>query len=81
MKRTWAQHPKRAIRWLTINPAQIIGVADRTGSLESGKMADVVLWSADPFGVYSIPDLVFIDGVLVNDRAAPSTSPYPLISE
>lgn len=67
--------PEEAIRWLTLNPAQIIGVADRTGSLEPGKMADVVLWSADPFSVYSMPDLVFIDGVLVHDRAAPAQSP------
>jgi imidazolonepropionase-like amidohydrolase len=67
--------PEEAVRWLTINPARIIGVADRTGSLEPGKMADMVLWSADPFSVYSMPDLVFIDGVLVSDRAAPSPTP------
>ena len=42
-----------AIRWLTINPAKSIGVGDQTGSLEAGKSADVVVWSGDPFSVYS----------------------------
>ncbi|HEY6924802.1 MAG TPA: amidohydrolase, partial [Steroidobacteraceae bacterium] len=37
-----------AIAWLTINPAKTLGIADRTGSLEPGKLADVVLWSGDP---------------------------------
>ncbi len=67
--------PEEAIRWLTINPAQIIGVADRTGSLEPGKMADVVLWSADPFSVYSMPDLYSSTACWCIDRAAPSQSP------
>jgi imidazolonepropionase-like amidohydrolase len=60
--------PEDAIRWITINPARAIGVDKRTGSLEAGKMADVVIWSADPFSVYSKADQVFIDGVLVYDR-------------
>ncbi|MFN2431973.1 MAG: amidohydrolase [Gemmatimonadota bacterium] len=59
-----------AIRWITINPARALGVAERTGSLEPGKMADVVVWSADPFSVYARADLVFVDGVLLHDRAA-----------
>ena len=67
--------PEDAIRWITLNPARIIGVADQTGSLEAGKMADVVLWNTDPFSVYSIPDLVFIDGVLLSDRAHPAAQP------
>ncbi len=67
--------PEQAIQWVTLNPARIIGVADQTGSLEPGKMADVVLWNTDPFSVYSIPDLVFIDGVLMEDRAHPSSQP------
>jgi len=64
-----------AIKWLTINPATIIGVGARTGSLEPGKMADVVLWSTDPFSVYALADLVFIDGAPVYDRAAPRGPP------
>jgi imidazolonepropionase-like amidohydrolase len=58
-----------AIRWITLNPAKIIGVDDRTGSLEVGKMADVLIWDTNPFSVYALPDDVFVDGVLLYDRA------------
>jgi imidazolonepropionase-like amidohydrolase len=64
-----------AIRWLTINPARSIGIDRQTGSLEPGKMADVVLWSGNPFSVYSRPDKVYIDGALAFDRTDPSRQP------
>jgi imidazolonepropionase-like amidohydrolase len=64
--------PERAIRWLTSNPAKALGIADRTGSLEVGKMADVVIWNRDPFSVYALAEQVFIDGVLVYDRTQPT---------
>ncbi len=51
-----------ALRWITINPAWALGIHQRTGSLEVGKMADVVVWDGDPFSVYSRPQRVFIDG-------------------
>lgn len=57
-----------ALRWLTINPAKILGLDDKIGSLEVGKNADVVLWSGDPFSVYSHADKVFIDGAVIYDR-------------
>ncbi|HKI03383.1 MAG TPA: amidohydrolase [Thermoanaerobaculia bacterium] len=63
------------IRWLTINPAKSLGIGDQTGSLEPGKMADVVLWSGNPFSVYSRPDKVYIDGALAFDRGDPSHQP------
>ena len=40
--------PQEALKAVTINPAEVLGVADRVGSLETGKDADLVLWSADP---------------------------------
>jgi imidazolonepropionase-like amidohydrolase len=64
-----------AIRWITINPAKSIGIDRQTGSLEPGKMADVVLWSGNPFSVYSRPDKVYIDGALAYDRSNPSLQP------
>ncbi len=67
--------PERAIRWVTANPAKALGVADRTGTLETGKMADVVIWNRDPFSVYALADQVFIDGVLSFDRANPQPRP------
>lgn len=38
-------------------------------------MADVVVWSGDPFSVYSKADLVFVDGALLYDRANPALQP------
>jgi imidazolonepropionase-like amidohydrolase len=62
----------QAIKWLTINPAWALGLDDKIGSLEPGKNADVVLWSADPFSVYARPEKVWIDGALIYDRSDPS---------
>lgn len=61
--------PEDAIRWITINPAKSIGVDKMTGSLEPGKMADVVVWTGDPFSVYSRAEKVYIDGALMLDLA------------
>ena len=58
----------QAIAWITSNPARALGIAGQTGSIEPGKMADVVLWSRDPFSVYAVAEQVFIDGALVYDR-------------
>lgn len=57
-----------AIKWITANPAKMMGIADKTGSLEAGKMADVVVWSANPLSIYAKTDKVFIDGALMYDR-------------
>jgi imidazolonepropionase-like amidohydrolase len=57
-----------AIKWLTINAAWTIGLDDRIGSLVPGKNADVVLWSGNPFSVYSRAEKVWIDGALLFDR-------------
>ena len=64
-----------AIGWITLNPAKALGIDAKTGSLEVGKMADVVLWSADPFSIYAIPDQVYIDGGLAWDAHDPSHQP------
>ncbi len=65
----------RAIRWITANPAWILGIEDRTGTLEPGRDADLVVWSSDPFSVYAHADLVFIQGRRVYDRAQPGLFP------
>jgi imidazolonepropionase-like amidohydrolase len=61
-----------AVKWMTINPAWGLGIEDRVGSLEVGKNADVVLWSGDPFSVYSRAEKVWIDGAMMFDRLDPS---------
>ncbi|HJS22179.1 MAG TPA: amidohydrolase [Steroidobacteraceae bacterium] len=63
--------PEHAIAWVTANPARALGILDRTGTLEPGKMGDVVVWNRDPFSVYALTDLVLIDGVVTYDRAKP----------
>lgn len=60
--------PERAIRWITANPAKSMGILDRTGTLEAGKMADVVLWNGNPFSVYAKAEQVYVDGARVYDR-------------
>ncbi len=67
--------PERAIQWITSNPAKALGVDAVTGSLEPGKMADVVVWSGDPFSVYTRADQVYIDGALAYDRHDVSVNP------
>ncbi|MFV3129120.1 amidohydrolase [Niveispirillum sp. KHB5.9] len=66
---------EEAIAWITANPAKAIGILDKTGTLEAGKMADVVVWSGNPFSIYTLADLVYIDGVLKHDRAHPPALP------
>ena len=51
-----------ALRALTINPARIIGVDDRIGSIEPGKDADLVIWSGDPLDVLSRVTRALMDG-------------------
>ena len=65
----------QALRWVTINPAWALGIDDETGSLEAGKAGDVVVWSGDPFSVYSRADQVFIDGAVVYDRSRTEGNP------
>ena len=63
------------IQWITYNAAKAMGIADKTGSLEAGKMADVVLWNGDPLSVYSRPEKVWIDGALMFDATNPKMRP------
>jgi imidazolonepropionase-like amidohydrolase len=65
---------EQAIRWITINPAWALGIDDRVGSLEVGRNADVVLWSGNPFSIYTKPDRVWIDGVQLYDRSDDSAA-------
>jgi imidazolonepropionase-like amidohydrolase len=51
-----------ALRAVTINPARILGVADRIGSLAPGKDASLVVWSGDPLDVMSRAERAFLDG-------------------
>ena len=67
--------PEHAIRWLTINAAKSMGIDDVTGSLEPGKMADVVVWNGSPFSSYAQAEQVYIDGAKLYDRRDPKLQP------
>jgi len=59
-----------ALKAMTINPAKILSVDDRLGSIERGKDADLVVWSGDPLDVRSKPEAVFIRGRQVDVKAS-----------
>lgn len=48
---------------ITINPAKQLGIADKVGSIEEGKQADLVIFEGHPLSVYAIPQMTFVDGV------------------
>ncbi len=60
-----------AMQMLTINPAWIMGIDDKTGSIDVGKDADLVLWSGYPLSTYGVPEKVWIDGDMYFDRGLP----------
>lgn len=63
------------ISWITANPAKAMGILDQTGTLEAGKMADLVVWNQNPFSVYALAEHVFIDGAQLFDRNNEAISP------
>jgi imidazolonepropionase-like amidohydrolase len=65
----------QAIRWFTWNAAWVLGVEEQTGSLEAGKMADLVLWNGNPLSVYARAQKVFADGVLTYDSKTGPVEP------
>lgn len=56
-----------ALKLVTLNPAKMMHVDNRIGSIKPGKDADIVLWSADPLSVYAVAEKTFVDGVLYWD--------------
>ena len=60
----------RAMTWLTKNPAKSLGILDKTGTLDLGKDADLVIWDGNPFSVYTKAEQVYIDGALTFDKAS-----------
>jgi imidazolonepropionase-like amidohydrolase len=59
---------EEALRLITLNPAQQLGIEARVGSIDVGKDADLGLWSGHPFSVYSRVETTFIDGEIFFDR-------------
>lgn len=55
--------PAEALQWVTINPAKQLKIDHLTGSLEVGKQADIVIWSADPLSAFTHAEQTFVEGV------------------
>ncbi len=57
-----------AWKMVTINPAKLLHVDDRTGSIKVGKDADLVLWNDNPLSIYASAEKTWVDGILFFDR-------------
>ena len=55
--------PMTALRSVTLEPAQMMGIADRVGSLATGKDADLVVWSGEPLEIAARPEQVWVGGL------------------
>ncbi len=59
-----------ALKMVTLNPAKLLHVDDRVGSIKEGKDADIVLWSDNPLSIYAIAEKTLVDGIIYYDRSA-----------
>ena len=60
---------EEALKMVTLNPAKQLGIDKRTGSIDVGKDADLVIWSGHPFSIYSHAETTMIEGEVYFDRA------------
>jgi imidazolonepropionase-like amidohydrolase len=60
---------EESLKMITLNPAKQLGIDKRTGSIEVGKDADIVIWNVHPFSVYSHAEITMIEGEVLFDRA------------
>ncbi|WP_188625595.1 amidohydrolase family protein [Pedobacter quisquiliarum] len=54
---------EEALKLVTLNPARMLHIDSKVGSLKPGKDADVVVWSANPLSIYAKAERTFVDGV------------------
>ena len=57
-----------ALKMVTLNPAKLLHISDKVGSIKPGKDGDVVLWSDDPLSIYAKAEKTIVDGVVYFDR-------------
>jgi imidazolonepropionase-like amidohydrolase len=61
---------EEAWKLVTLNPAKLLHIDHRVGSIKQGKDADIVIWSAAPLSIYAVAEKTFVDGRLYYDREA-----------
>lgn len=59
---------EEALKMVTINPAKMLHVDDKVGSIKVGKDADLVLWSNNPLSIYAVAEKTIVDGTVYFDR-------------
>src|SRR5699024_6698469 len=59
---------EEAWKFVTLNPAKLLRIDDKVGSIKAGKEADLVLWTGNPLSVYSRPVKTMIEGVVYFDE-------------
>lgn len=64
---------EEALKMITLNPAWILGIDDKVGSIDVGKDADLVIWDKHPLSTIAKAQQVFIDGELYFDASLPGT--------
>ena len=70
-----------ALKMITLNPAEMMRIENRVGSIDVGKDADLVIFNGHPFSVYSRPDITMIEGEIYFDRAKDLTMREELAKE
>ncbi len=60
---------EEALKFVTLNPAKLLHIDNRTGSINVGKDADVVVWNEHPLSVYAVAEQTYVDGIRYYDRA------------
>ena len=59
---------EEAWKFVTLNPAKMLHIDNRVGSIRQGKDADLVLWSTNPLSIYAKAEQTYVDGVKFFDR-------------
>jgi len=60
---------QQALKMVTLNPAKLLHLDHRLGSIKIGKDADLVLWSDNPLSIYAKVEKTMVDGIIYFDRA------------
>lgn len=63
---------EEALKFVTLNPAKLLHIDDKVGSLKAGKDADFVIWNDNPLSIYAVAQKTFVDGRCYFDREADS---------